>query len=358
MKKIIQFINKNSDIPYVLIISLMLFSGFSYAIILSIINTAETIVSKGENHFQTGLFSAFVLLLAFYIPAKKMSQNRMIALSQDIVKNIRLNILGKIRHAELQFIEETGLGLIYARLTEDTKSFSQSAPTMIMALESTISLTSILCYIFSQSFSAFVLVVLLLSICFMIYYSAYIPAREKIKLARQNEAKFFERLKDVLYGIKEIRVSYQKNEELFEDVKGITRETKKLKVHAQISLNGCFIIINSTYLMIICTIVFVFPMYTDISKEQIISLISALLFAWGPIMVIFRSIISFMTSAVSKRTTDQYRSFHWPKKRLAYIMSLLENKPIYVFDEWAADQDPNFRKLFYDNFFEQYACQG
>lgn len=36
------------------------------------------------------------------------------------------------------------------------------------------------------------------------------------------------------------------------------------------------------------------------------------------------------------------------RKRLALIVAILENKPIYVFDEWAADQDPEFRKYFYE----------
>ena len=36
------------------------------------------------------------------------------------------------------------------------------------------------------------------------------------------------------------------------------------------------------------------------------------------------------------------------RKRLAYIVSYLENKQIYVFDEFAADQDPYFRRLFYE----------
>lgn len=36
------------------------------------------------------------------------------------------------------------------------------------------------------------------------------------------------------------------------------------------------------------------------------------------------------------------------KKRLALIVSLLEDRPIYIFDEWAADQDPTFRKYFYE----------
>lgn len=29
------------------------------------------------------------------------------------------------------------------------------------------------------------------------------------------------------------------------------------------------------------------------------------------------------------------------------IVALLENRPICVFDEWAADQDPEFRRYFY-----------
>lgn len=36
------------------------------------------------------------------------------------------------------------------------------------------------------------------------------------------------------------------------------------------------------------------------------------------------------------------------RKRLALIMAFLDDKPIYVFDEVAADQDPQFRKYFYE----------
>ncbi|NLR62673.1 cyclic peptide export ABC transporter [Chitinophaga varians] len=35
------------------------------------------------------------------------------------------------------------------------------------------------------------------------------------------------------------------------------------------------------------------------------------------------------------------------RKRLALIYALLESKPIIVLDEWAAEQDPNFRRYFY-----------
>lgn len=35
------------------------------------------------------------------------------------------------------------------------------------------------------------------------------------------------------------------------------------------------------------------------------------------------------------------------RRRLALLVALLEDKDIYIFDEWAADQDPEFKKVFY-----------
>jgi putative ATP-binding cassette transporter len=35
------------------------------------------------------------------------------------------------------------------------------------------------------------------------------------------------------------------------------------------------------------------------------------------------------------------------RKRLALMTAYLEDRPIYLFDEWAADQDPVFKEVFY-----------
>jgi len=36
------------------------------------------------------------------------------------------------------------------------------------------------------------------------------------------------------------------------------------------------------------------------------------------------------------------------RKRLALVCAYLEDRPIYLFDEWAADQDPSFKRFFYE----------
>ncbi|MBF0272356.1 MAG: cyclic peptide export ABC transporter [Magnetococcales bacterium] len=46
------------------------------------------------------------------------------------------------------------------------------------------------------------------------------------------------------------------------------------------------------------------------------------------------------------------------KKRLAFIASSLEEKPISVFDEWAADQDATFRAFFYEKILPDMRAKG
>jgi putative ATP-binding cassette transporter len=46
------------------------------------------------------------------------------------------------------------------------------------------------------------------------------------------------------------------------------------------------------------------------------------------------------------------------RKRLALLVALMEDKPIYIFDEWAADQDPHFRQYFYTTLLPDLKRQG
>ncbi|MGF1672448.1 MAG: cyclic peptide export ABC transporter, partial [Rivularia sp. (in: cyanobacteria)] len=46
------------------------------------------------------------------------------------------------------------------------------------------------------------------------------------------------------------------------------------------------------------------------------------------------------------------------RKRLALLTAYLENRPIYVFDEWASDQDPVFKEIFYHKLLPELKQRG
>ncbi|EDX83845.1 cyclic peptide transporter subfamily [Synechococcus sp. PCC 7335] len=46
------------------------------------------------------------------------------------------------------------------------------------------------------------------------------------------------------------------------------------------------------------------------------------------------------------------------RKRLTLLSAYLEDRPIYLFDEWAADQDPTFKDIFYTQFLTDLKAKG
>jgi len=58
--------------------------------------------------------------------------------------------------------------------------------------------------------------------------------------------------------------------------------------------------------------------------------------------------IAHKTSIVDGRISNRDLSTG-QKKRLAMVLARLQDRPVLIFDEWAADQDPEFRALYYKN---------
>ena len=46
------------------------------------------------------------------------------------------------------------------------------------------------------------------------------------------------------------------------------------------------------------------------------------------------------------------------RKRLALVTAYLEDRPVYFFDEWAADQDPQFKRVFYYELLPELKSRG
>jgi putative ATP-binding cassette transporter len=46
------------------------------------------------------------------------------------------------------------------------------------------------------------------------------------------------------------------------------------------------------------------------------------------------------------------------RRRLALLVAFLDDKDLYVFDEWAADQDPHFKKIFYFDILPSLKARG
>ena len=61
---------------------------------------------------------------------------------------------------------------------------------------------------------------------------------------------------------------------------------------------------------------------------------------------------------VKDRTYSTTNLSQGQRKRLALVTAYLENRAIYVFDEWAADQDPEYKEIFYRELLPDLRARG
>lgn len=104
---------------------------------------------------------------------------------------------------------------------------------------------------------------------------------------------------------------------------------------------------------------------TAINSENIVSARSKISVIYSN-YYLFRTLYREYTGADVKRINDYLEKFglkgkteftngefttiklsDGQRRRLALLVALLEDKDIYIFDEWAADQDPEYKKLYY-----------
>ncbi|MEZ2338446.1 cyclic peptide export ABC transporter [Mucilaginibacter sp. RCC_168] len=111
--------------------------------------------------------------------------------------------------------------------------------------------------------------------------------------------------------------------------------------YGQITLNGKLVTKNNNadYRSVFSVVFSDFFLFDEIHGVEEVNLEK-----WHKYLKLFelegKVILSGKKYSVTDLSTGQ-------RKRLALITALLEDKPVLVIDEWAADQDPIFRKKFY-----------
>jgi putative ATP-binding cassette transporter len=101
---------------------------------------------------------------------------------------------------------------------------------------------------------------------------------------------------------------------------------------------------------------------TDASRDQYRGLMSAIFFDYHLFQRLYgiadadgaevdRLLAKFRLTDKTALTNGEFRTLDLSggqRRRLALIVSMLEKRPIMILDEWTAEQDPEFRRKFYD----------
>jgi len=509
--KLLEFLNRESDGIKKKLILFILIGSLSFAGVVGII-TAEAQKVLLNPGTAPGAISFFIYLIicAMVIVCRYYTMTQVTLMSEEAVRNVRIRLIDKIRHTDLEFIEKTKRGYIYSKVAEDTDLISHHSTDILNIFDNFLVCFFICLYVASLSVAAFKFLVIFIAFLGIVILFNYTSVTDKLKDARKIEEDLFERLNDIFSGFKEIKINSKKNEALFADIEALSKRTKYLKTQSGMLSNRNVVLGFASYQIVLGSMVFVVPFFDNSHSLIVEKIVAAMIFIFtilltlsrymnnliavnaaienilviekklddfttehtsvadipksfetialnsvkfeytdeegeelftmgpvdlnirqGEILFIaggngsgkstllklltglyypmkggfitldgdkvakenyqrFRELFSIIFTdfhlfqklyglesvdakevkefikkmAIHKKTDYQNGGFTnidlstGQKKRLAYIAAVLENRPVYVLDEWAADQDPIFRRYFYDKFLNDLRAMG
>jgi putative ATP-binding cassette transporter len=286
------------------IIYTTILSGCCYGVLIFIINNAANIVFKdiSVELYMIGLYAS--ICIVFYA-CHKFALFNSIHLATEVIGLVRLRILDKLRHSELLFVEKKGYSNIHMRLTQDFNTIFHSVPVLFAAVEDLVTVIVIYIYIAIISFEAFVVVIFFLVASIMYFYAKYFLIQNEMMQSGIKETEFFGLMNDVVKGFKQIKMHVQKNEDLFNDIVSVSKESEKYKTRGLITYREHTMTMMIFHFMMYATLLFVMPIYFDVLRVSILKIFAALLFAQGPLEMVFRSFATIaMTNVAVKNLQD------------------------------------------------------
>jgi cyclic peptide transporter len=303
--KTIEFYDREYDGPKVRLFLAASIGGLSFALMLAVINQAAGMAADVSVAVELYLFLIYLLICSITIFCKSYTLKHTTTISNKTILKVRVRLVDKLRHSELQFLESTKKGDIYARIVQDTELIAQASPNLVAAFEAVLAGIAVFVYISIISFSGFIISLTAIIVMYVVFYRSSLAIKEKIRLSREQEADFLGGISDVLNGFKEIKVNAKKNNDLFSDIQSLSIKSEKLKTEAEISHDMNTVTGIMLYQLVLGTIVFIAPLFIDGQHEVIAKLVASVLFFFGISSMATRGLFSITRANVAVENLEK-----------------------------------------------------
>jgi putative ATP-binding cassette transporter len=265
-------------------------SGLSNALVLAILNDAAT-TSGGEG--GTLLLLTLVLVIAIYA----LSQNAIMQAAareiEGMLHALRKRMLAAAATSDLLRLDGIGRSAIYAGVTRETQAISEAQTVLIVGCQSAILIVLTLLYILLLSGVAFLIAAGFVLAALVVYRVRAGGIDRRIERAMQSENRLFDDLRDLLDGFKEVKMHRGRDEALFAEISGRSKETASLKDAVKADAAQQFVASQAGFFALIGAMIFIVPVFAQSYSEIIVKITTAVLFLTGPIGILMQSIPVF-----------------------------------------------------------------
>jgi putative pyoverdin transport system ATP-binding/permease protein len=256
-------------------------SGIANAAVLASINNAAAHLHDPDIRGQA--FLIMVLGIAVFVITQKALMMMAATLAEGTVNRLRVDLLERLRSAELPEIEGLNRNEIYAAVNAEMQVISGGAPALMVIGQGALLVIMTLVYVAFLSLWAFALALGLVGIAAVLHLARARRIQEKFAEANRLETQLMDGFTDLIEGFKEVKLSTDRSDELARDVRSLSSAVATSRLAARTAFATDFVISQTMFFLLTGLMVFVVPLFADIDSETLIKITTTSLFLIGPL---------------------------------------------------------------------------
>ena len=296
MKLLLEFFSKRSATPPWRLFWAASISGLMSAVVLYILNAGASHAAQGE-----ALARYLVMFIAaelIFLYCQKYLLLTALRETEKVLHLYRRQQIERARHCDLDAFERIGPARFFAAVTQQTKILSSSISMVVMASQFVVVVMFALLYLAWLSVPAVLLTLLILGLGGVVYRSRMIAAYAAFRGAAEENA-FFNTINDLVSGFKEIRLNGARSAEFAAFATAISQKVVGLKGDIDVKLTDLFLFSHVVFFGLAAAIVFVLPAFGIVQSEQLLKIVTVVLFLIGPIVNVIGSASAFASASAA-----------------------------------------------------------
>lgn len=256
-------------------------AGIANALNLAIINTAVSAIADGGP--QWFYFALFALSLTLFVYSLRYILYESTKLAEQAISSVRIRLADKVRKVDLLSLEAIGGADIHSRVSRDTTAISQAARPLFACAQGIVMIFVTLIYIGTVSAIAMAICLLLIAAGGGYYMQKRSTYEDGLLTSSQTEDKLYNDLDNLLKGFKEIRLNEPKSEDVFNEFKASATKVRRIRGKVMLLFSDNIVFVEMFFMLLLATIVFVVPNFSDNFAEDVTKIVAAILFFFQPL---------------------------------------------------------------------------
>ncbi len=282
-----------SESPRIIISAVL--AGVANIVLLATINAAAHAPATVDIQ---SLFLYGVCVAAFVINTRY-TTHRITEIVENLVERTKLRIGEKLVRIELEALERVKGAEVCSRITDNLTIITDRVGRIATMIQSAFLVAFALLYVIWVAPAAFVVIALVCIVGGVKFQEVRRDLLIASKAAAVDRIRFLERMTDLLGGIKELQFGRRRRRDVRENVLEASSDLKSslIKVN-NLSTDGS-LIATSILFFVLAGVIFTLQQYMPLDAYRMLSVVSAVLFLWGPFIGAIWGFLPYLRSDVA-----------------------------------------------------------